>query len=122
MRAYFEIRAESLRQRTTAEWLDIFQKADVPAGRVHSLESLTADEHLADVGFFRQVDHPVEDKVVDMKFPNRFSAGTRGDYLSPPLIGGDSVDILREIGYGGEEIDELVKTRVTIDGRETIKA
>ncbi len=36
-------------------------------------------------------------------------------------MGGDSVEILREIGYSTEEIDELVRSRVTIDGR-TAKA
>ena len=34
-------------------------------------------------------------------------------------MGGDSVEILREIGYSTEEIDELVRSRVTIDGRDS---
>lgn len=121
VREYFEIRAESLRRRTTAEWLDILEKGDVPAGRVHTLESLTEDEHLADVGFFQPVEHPVEDTIVNMQFPNRFSAGTRQDYVPAPLIGGDGAAILREIGYRAEEIDDLVRTRVTVDGRRPIK-
>src|SRR5262252_7661148 len=56
VREYYEIRAEELRQRTTGEWLEIFDKADVPAGPMHSFESLTEDEHLREVGFFRKVD------------------------------------------------------------------
>jgi len=34
-------------------------------------------------------------------------------------MGGDSVEILREIGYSTEEIDELVRSRVTVDGRKS---
>jgi crotonobetainyl-CoA:carnitine CoA-transferase CaiB-like acyl-CoA transferase len=117
VRAYFDVRAASFRTRTTAEWLDILAKADIPAGRMHTLESLVTDEHLADAGFFRDVDHPVEGKIVDIQFPNRFSAGGRDDYRPPPLLGGDSVAILREIGYGSDEIDEMVKSKVTVDGR-----
>jgi crotonobetainyl-CoA:carnitine CoA-transferase CaiB-like acyl-CoA transferase len=117
VRAYFEVRAQGLRTRTTAEWLDILEKADVPAGRVHTLESLAEDEHLAEVGFFRKVDHPVEGEVIDLACPNRFSGGGREDFRPAPLMGGDSVEILREIGYSTEEIDELVRSRVTIDGR-----
>jgi crotonobetainyl-CoA:carnitine CoA-transferase CaiB-like acyl-CoA transferase len=118
VRAYFEMRAQGLRTRTTAEWLDILEKADVPAGRVHTIESLTADEHLDEVGFFRTVEHPVEGEIIDLAFPNRFSAGGREDFKPAPLMGGDSVEILREIGYSTGEIDQLVKSRVTIDGRE----
>ena len=110
VRAYFEVRAAGLRTRTTQEWLDILEKADVPAGRVHTIESLAADEHLAEVGFFRKVEHPVEGEIVDLAFPNRFSAGGREDFRPAPLMGGDSVEILREIGYRNEEIDELVRS------------
>jgi crotonobetainyl-CoA:carnitine CoA-transferase CaiB-like acyl-CoA transferase len=117
VRTYFEVRAAGLRMRTTQEWLDVLEKADVPAGRVHTLESLAADEHLAEVGFFRRVEHPVEGEIVDLAFPNRFSAGGREDFRPAPLMGGDSVEILREIGYRNEEIDELVRSRVTVDGR-----
>jgi crotonobetainyl-CoA:carnitine CoA-transferase CaiB-like acyl-CoA transferase len=121
VRAYFGVRAEGLRTRTTAEWLDILEKADVPAGRVHTLESLVDDEHLADVGFFRNMEHPVEGEIVDLAFPNRFSDGGRDDVRPAPLLGGDSVEILREIGYSGEEIDRLVKSKVTIDGGGTTR-
>jgi crotonobetainyl-CoA:carnitine CoA-transferase CaiB-like acyl-CoA transferase len=117
VRAYFEVRAAGLRTRTTQEWLAVLEQADVPAGRVHSIESLAADEHLAEVGFFRKVEHPVEGEIVDLAFPNRFSAGGRQDFRPAPLMGGDSVEILREIGYSSEEIDGLVRSRVTIDGR-----
>jgi crotonobetainyl-CoA:carnitine CoA-transferase CaiB-like acyl-CoA transferase len=117
VRAYFEVRAAGLRARTTQEWLDALEKADVPAGRVHTIESLATDEHLTEVGFFRRVEHPVEGEIVDLAFPNRFSAGGREDFRPAPLMGGDGVEILREIGYRNEEIDELVRSRVTIDGR-----
>jgi crotonobetainyl-CoA:carnitine CoA-transferase CaiB-like acyl-CoA transferase len=119
VRAYFDVRAEGFRTRTTAEWLEILAKADIPAGRMHTLESLVADEHLADAGFFREVDHPFEGKIVDMQFPNRFSNGDREDYRPPPVLGGDSVAILREIGYDNEDIDEMVRSKVTIDGRRS---
>jgi crotonobetainyl-CoA:carnitine CoA-transferase CaiB-like acyl-CoA transferase len=116
VRAYFDMRAESFQKRTTAEWLEILAQADIPAGPMHTLESLVGDEHLADTGFFREVDHPVEGRIVEMQFPNRFSAGGRGDYLPAPLKGGDSVAILREIGYDDNAIEEMVESKATITG------
>jgi crotonobetainyl-CoA:carnitine CoA-transferase CaiB-like acyl-CoA transferase len=77
---YFDVRAESFQTRTTAEWLEILAQADIPAGPMRTLESLIGDKHLADAGFFREVHHPVEGGIVEMQFPNRFSAGGRDDY------------------------------------------
>jgi crotonobetainyl-CoA:carnitine CoA-transferase CaiB-like acyl-CoA transferase len=119
VRDYFDVRADGFRTKTTAEWVEILAKADIPAGAMHTLESLVEDEHLADAEFFREIDHPVEGRIVDMEFPNRFSAGGRTECLPAPLKGGDSIAILREIGYGDDAIDEMVKSRATIDGRRT---
>jgi len=117
VRAYFDIRAEGFRNRTTAEWVEILEKADVPAGPMHSLESLCDDAHLADVGFFREIDHPDEGRIIDTAFPNRLSAGDRDDRLPAPRLGGDSIAVLREAGFGDAEIADMVRTGATIDGR-----
>ena len=47
-----------LAQKTTAEWLEIFDKLDVPAARYNSIDDLLTDPHLKDVGFFKEEDHP----------------------------------------------------------------
>jgi crotonobetainyl-CoA:carnitine CoA-transferase CaiB-like acyl-CoA transferase len=118
VRDYFDVRAAGFETKTTAEWVEILAHADIPAGPMHTLESLVTDQHLADAGFFCEVDHPVEGRIVDMQFPNRFSAGGRNDYLPAPLKGGDSVAILREIGYDDDAVAEMVKSKATIDGRK----
>ena len=117
VREYFSIRAEGLKQKTSAEWLDILEKADVPAGRVHSIDTLPDDEHLADVGFFRKVEHPVEGTKFELNNPNKFSAGLRNEQTVAPYLGGESVEILAELGYAEVEIDDMVTSKVTIDGR-----
>jgi crotonobetainyl-CoA:carnitine CoA-transferase CaiB-like acyl-CoA transferase len=117
VRDYFDVRAAGFQTKTTAEWVEILAHADIPAGPMHTLESLVTDQHLADAGFFCEVEHPVEGRIVDMQFPNQFSAGGRKDYLPAPLKGGDSVAILREIGYDDDAVAEMVKSKATIDGR-----
>ena len=117
VREYFQVRADGLRQRTTAHWLELFDKADIPAGPVHSFESLTEDEHLAQLGFFRKVEHPIEGEMIDMAHPNKFSAGLREDYGAAPLLGGHSVEILSELGYAESEIDDMVRSSAIVDGR-----
>lgn len=114
--AYFKVRAEGFATRTTAEWVEILSRADVPAGPMHSLETLMTDGHLADVGFFREADHPVEGRVVGMRFPNAFSGGGGGEAQPAPLKGQDSVAVLRELGYDDDAIAAMVRDGATIDG------
>jgi crotonobetainyl-CoA:carnitine CoA-transferase CaiB-like acyl-CoA transferase len=56
--------------------------------------------------------------MIDMANPNKFSAGLRQNYSGAPLLGGDTVDILSEIGYAESDIDEMVRSKTVIDGRE----
>jgi len=113
---YFAIRAEGLKQKTTAEWLAIFDETDVPAMQYHTLESLLDDEHLRDVGFFRKIEHPTEGRIVDMALPNRSTAGARTDFMPAPKVGQHSIEIMREAGLSDAEIAQMIADGVMIDG------
>ena len=114
---YFKIRGEALKGKTTAEWLEIFDKCDVPAMPYHTLDSLLEDPHLHDVGLFTKVEHPTEGAIVNISLPNKLSRGARSDFRPAPKIGQDSVDVLREAGLSDEAIGKLVAEGVTVDGR-----
>jgi crotonobetainyl-CoA:carnitine CoA-transferase CaiB-like acyl-CoA transferase len=105
--------ADVIAERTTAEWLDVLGKADIPVMPVHTLESLLEDPHLASVGFFRSVDHPTEGPIRAMDTPSRWSASPPAYRLHAPLLGEHSVEILREAGYSPGEIEELLTSGVT---------
>jgi crotonobetainyl-CoA:carnitine CoA-transferase CaiB-like acyl-CoA transferase len=114
---YFRIRAEALQQRTTAEWLEIFDRVDVPAMPYHTLDTLMEDPHLAEVGFFQHIEHPTEGTIVNMALPNRLSGGARQDFAPAPKLGEHSVDVLAELGYSEADIASLLAEKVTVDGR-----
>ncbi len=114
---YFELRATALKTRPTAEWLEIFDRLDVPAMPYHTFESLLEDPHLGDVGLVQQVEHPTEGRIRNVAVPNRWSSARREDYLPPPKIGQHSAEILAEVGYAPERIRALVERKVIIDGR-----
>jgi len=108
VREYFSVRAQALRNKTSAEWLEIFERADVPAAPYHTLESLMDDPHLKDAGFFEAVEHPTEGRIWNMKVANRLSGGARVAWRPAPKLGQHTREILREAGYADEDIEALI--------------
>lgn len=114
---YFRIRAEGLRQKTTAEWLEIFDATDVPAMPFQTLDDLMRDPHLQDIGFFKLIEHPTEGRIWNMRLPNKLSGGVRRDFRAAPKIGEHSIEILREAGFDDAAIEAMVADGATVDGR-----
>ena len=108
--AYFEIRRKGLVEKSSAEWLKIFDLLDVPAAPYHTLESLMDDPHLHDVGFFEHVQHPTEGAIWKLAAANRMSAGMRVDTLPAPNLGQHTREVLAEAGMSEEEITCLLAT------------
>jgi len=117
VREYFAIRAEGLKQKTTAEWIEILDALDVPAMPYHTLDSLMEDPHLAEIGFFREVEHPTEGKIRDMRLPNKTSFSATREFRGAPKLGQHSVAVLREAGLNDDEIQALIADGGVIDGR-----
>jgi crotonobetainyl-CoA:carnitine CoA-transferase CaiB-like acyl-CoA transferase len=91
--------------------------ADVPCMPYHTLDGVLEDPHLKDIGFFEMKDHPTEGKTRSMRLPNKWSCGTRREWNPAPKLGQQSVDILREVGYTDAEIDAMIASGITVDGR-----
>jgi crotonobetainyl-CoA:carnitine CoA-transferase CaiB-like acyl-CoA transferase len=104
--------AKALETKTTAEWLELLTKADIPCGPVVALEELYDDPHLQDVAFFGDHDHPTEGK---MKIPRpavwMSETPPKVGNLAPPL-GADTRAVLAECGYSASEIDGLLSSGV----------
>ena len=115
--AYFEVRMAALKSKTTAEWLELFDAADVPAMPYHTLDSVLEDPHLKEIGFFEMKDHPTEGRTRNMRLPNKWSCGVREGWNPAPKLGEQSVEILREAGLSEAEIQALLDTGATTDGR-----
>lgn len=117
VKEYFQLRNEKMTAKTSAEWLTIFDEYGIPAMPYNTLEDLLVDPHLADVGFFEIKEHPSEGKIRNIKLPNEWSCGTREGWMPAPKIGQQSVEILREIGFSDGQINDMVTSGATIDGR-----
>ncbi|MBS0523546.1 MAG: CoA transferase [Proteobacteria bacterium] len=107
-RAYFEVQATCLGHKTTDEWVELFDKLDVPAARYNTIDDLMTDPHLKDVGFFKEEQHPTEGKIRRSKLANVFSGGVRESETHAPLYGEHTREILAELGYSQADIDRMV--------------
>jgi crotonobetainyl-CoA:carnitine CoA-transferase CaiB-like acyl-CoA transferase len=117
-RDYFALRAAALSEKTTAEWLGIFARLDVPAMPYNGIDGLLEDPHLKAVGFFEPEEHPSEGRVFRTRIPNRFGGGMREHALPAPRLGADTLAVLREAGLDQAEIDALLASGAAIAPRE----
>ena len=62
----YQILGALLKHRTTNEWLEMFDKADIPAMPVRTLEELLDDPHLRATGFFTEREHPTEGPISNL--------------------------------------------------------
>jgi crotonobetainyl-CoA:carnitine CoA-transferase CaiB-like acyl-CoA transferase len=100
----YDILAQALPARTTAEWLVIFERLDIPAQPVRTPADLLSDAHLHDVGFFQtNFATPTPVKRTLRQAVNMEAVVTEPD-RAPPMLGADTADILREAGCSEAEI------------------
>lgn len=99
-----------MKTRTTAEWLDLFDRADVPALPMHSFESVLEDPHLREVGFFEEVDHPTEGRIRQMAVPTSFSRTPATPERLAPRQGADGAEVLSRMGFTADEITALAQS------------
>jgi crotonobetainyl-CoA:carnitine CoA-transferase CaiB-like acyl-CoA transferase len=100
----YALLAETLAQRTTGEWLELFRELEIPAASLSSPATLFDDEHLNAVGFFETVDTP-HGPVRFPGVPTWFSR-TPGRVAGPaPELGADTAEVLEELGLAPAEVE-----------------
>ena len=103
----YQVLDSLMKHRTTAEWLEAFDKADIPAMPVRTLEELFDDPHLQATGFFTEREHPSEGPIKTFASPLDFEKTPVEYRRHAPRLGGDGVEVLREAGLSDAEIDAL---------------
>jgi crotonobetainyl-CoA:carnitine CoA-transferase CaiB-like acyl-CoA transferase len=108
--------ADILQTRTTAEWVALFERCDIPCAPLNDLDDLIDDPHLAAVEFFQTKTHPTEGRVRYTGIPSRWNGAALKIARHAPRLGEHSLSILKEAGLSADDIDALVRSGATIDG------
>lgn len=109
--ALYQIVELEMRNRSTDQWIDLLDAADIPNGPVNSIEDLFADPHLGATDFFHSVDQPGLGKVRLARSPIDMGVAP----LAPrpaPRQGEHTQEILTGLGLTLEEIEKLAEDGV----------
>jgi crotonobetainyl-CoA:carnitine CoA-transferase CaiB-like acyl-CoA transferase len=113
--AYALIAAE-MKKRTTAEWIEALEAADIPVQRMNSLEDVLRDPHLAAIGYFREVEHPSEGRIRATAVPSEWSESAPEYRRHAPRFGEHTREVLREAGYKDDVIERMIASGTAMEG------
>src|SRR6185312_9894047 len=87
--------------KTSAEWIDIFNKIGVPCGPIYAIDEMFADEQVKHIG----------SEQVFVGQPVKLSRTPSKIVATPPAQGQHTDEVLKELGFADNEIAELHKAQ-----------
>lgn len=109
----YGILEEIVTTRTSAEWQEVLDEANIPVMVVNSPDDLLHNPQLTASDFWKYVDHPTEGRLRMTDQPLGFSHTPCTVRRLQPRLGEHSVEVLQEAGYSRSDIDALIAQGVT---------
>ncbi len=97
-----------LAQKTSAEWMKLLASAAVPCGPVYTIDRILAHPQVAALDLLKTMAHPTGGSLRVVGAPFHFSDDDTEPYLPPPLLGGHTRAVLKEVlGKSEADLDDL---------------
>jgi len=97
-------------RKTSAEWLQELNDADILATEVVDYRTMLKSEQARVNGYLKELDHPVAGKVLVSGAPVSINGEVETEARMPPEHGANTEEVLLELGYSWEEIGSLRET------------
>jgi crotonobetainyl-CoA:carnitine CoA-transferase CaiB-like acyl-CoA transferase len=104
--------AEIVATRTTREWVELLDAANVPVMPLNTLEDLLNDPQLDASGFWSMDEHPSEGRIRRTNPAVRFGGTPSSVRRLAPTLGQHTKELLEEAGLPGSEIEALTASGV----------
>jgi crotonobetainyl-CoA:carnitine CoA-transferase CaiB-like acyl-CoA transferase len=98
-------------KRTSAEWVEIFNKAGVPSGPIFSIDQAFADPQVKHLGIAQNARRPDGNEQTFVGQPMSLSRTPSKIVATPPGQGEHTDEVLKEFGFAADEIEALHKAR-----------
>ncbi|MEO8921857.1 MAG: CoA transferase, partial [Caldimonas sp.] len=115
IRELLEFAAGHIAKASTAHWIAVCERLEIPAAPVADLDALIDDPHLNETGFFTRIEDPAMGGIRFPGVPVSFD-GVRPETRMAPRLGEHTREVLIEAGLSPTAIDELVKSRGVREG------
>jgi crotonobetainyl-CoA:carnitine CoA-transferase CaiB-like acyl-CoA transferase len=100
--------APALRDKTTAQWVAIFEPLGVPCGPINRLDAVYADPQVQHRGIKISVPHPLAGEIPLVANPIRYSRTPITYDTPPPMLGQHTEEVLTKLlGKSADEIAAL---------------
>ncbi|WEW55021.1 CoA-transferase family III protein [Emydomyces testavorans] len=98
---------DTLKQKTTQEWLETLEGSGMPYSAVNDIQGTLNHSHVRARGMVQEVEHPVCGRIKLVNTPIKYSHATPGIRTPPPTLGQHTDEILQDLGFDSEKIDQL---------------
>ena len=103
--------------KTTAEWIEICDRLDIPATPIYTMEELPSHPQLQAVQLFTDEIHPDLGAIRYVRPPVKFSKTPAKVRHQARRLGQDTESILIDLGYSQNDIQSLVNQGAIVNGK-----
>ena len=94
------------------EWLNILEEAGVPCGPIYSVDKIFSDPQVLHRQMMQELDHTKVGKVKVTGIPVKLSETPGEVQTPPPYLGEHTQEVLKELGYGDQDLETLRQEKV----------
>jgi crotonobetainyl-CoA:carnitine CoA-transferase CaiB-like acyl-CoA transferase len=96
-------------KRTSAEWIELLNKAGVPCGPIYSIDQVYGDPQVVHLAMAQPVKTKDKSQLRMARQPMSLSRTPSRFVAAPPALGEHTDSVLKEFGFSAKEIAALRK-------------